>query len=920
MIATLHTLNSPTVRPGSLLRPAAFIMLCLFALSAPPADGVEIRVNCGGNAFLGHDGASYAADQPYAGHSWGYQGGWVHEHWNPIGGSPDSILYRSARRSDWGVSYSFDVPQDTYDVTLHLSDVINHWYDMGLQRIEAEGRVLLDELDVFEIVERCYALDARFRLPVNDGVLKLQFVPLQGAAQICAIEVATAAAIPGPPPAPEELEAIPGYGCLIVNWPHTSSDDLAGYQVERRHLPAGDWETVQPAIFLMSRFIDQDVVEGEEYVYRISALDLEGLSSHPSPPATARVRHRDESTLRDYEIIADEEDLILLNGNIETDDYIPAAFQWGDFFYWEEAGARYRGQSNLYGPKKNWKIKIDGGVLEGQDRLNLNSGYADPSLIREALAFQMTRLARSPSCRTERVNLYVNGRHRGIHTQIEQIDEHWLAVRDLPDDSPVFKCGGGLHLLLPHQYKYIYERKVGPEGNLQPIIALIETINLTPPDEFPRVISETVDLVSIFDWYAFQILAGNRDFATHNFYAIQNAETERWFLVPWDLDVTLGSSGTYLHDFDPETPVNMGTEEHPDLRGHNALIEHLLQHPQFRWMYARRMRELLQGPFAPEAWLDLAGEELATITDDVAADYHKWGWESSALQAEHAQEIATYVTQRHAYLETEIADYEPEIEFGVVLNEFLADNGSTLADEFGEYDDWIEVLNVGSQPVALEGLRLSDDLRQPRTWAFPDTMILPGAHLIVWADDDPEQGPLHATFKLGADGEELVLWSTDESGNVLIDHVVFGQQEEDISMGRVPDGCGPWVSLNPPTPGAPNGPLSGLEDLPTVANRGMRPSPALCIWPNPTLGPIQVTLRGAPEPTESAPEVGIGIYDVAGRFVGRVALRGDPPAASADLRDVLARIRPGIYWLRPQDRHLGRLAPARVVLLQDGRP
>ena len=43
-------------------------------------------------------------------------------------------------------------------------------------------------------------------------------------------------------------------------------------------------------------------------------------------------------------------------------------------------------------------------------------------------------------------------------------------------------------------------------------------------------------------------------------------------------------------------------------------------------------------------------------------------------------------------------------------------------------------------------------------WTFPaNTMIDPGALVLVWADNDEDQGPLHADFKLASNGEIVTL-------------------------------------------------------------------------------------------------------------------------------------------------------------------
>jgi len=74
----------------------------------------------------------------------------------------------------------------------------------------------------------------------------------------------------------------------------------------------------------------------------------------------------------------------------------------------------------------------------------------------------------------------------------------------------------------------------------------------------------------------------------------------------------------------------------------------------------------------------------------------------------------------------------------VVINEFMASNSSTVVDEAGEYDDWIELYNTTDFDISTAGLYLSDKLDNLKKWAMPNVVIAPDDYLIVWADSDEE--------------------------------------------------------------------------------------------------------------------------------------------------------------------------------------
>jgi hypothetical protein len=131
---------------------------------------------------------------------------------------------------------------------------------------------------------------------------------------------------------------------------------------------------------------------------------------------------------------------------------------------------------------------------------------------------------------------------------------------------------------------------------------------------------------------------------------------------------------------------------------------------------------------------------------------------------------------------------------GLVINEFLANNNTLQKDEYGDREDWIELYNNSSEVVDLGGCYLSDSIAYGIKWQIPfGTSIAPNSYLIVWADDDRYQLPLHTNFRLGNDSG--VLYLSSPAGNVL-DSVKYSQQTADQSYGRYPNGTGAFRTMN----------------------------------------------------------------------------------------------------------------------------
>ena len=139
----------------------------------------------------------------------------------------------------------------------------------------------------------------------------------------------------------------------------------------------------------------------------------------------------------------------------------------------------------------------------------------------------------------------------------------------------------------------------------------------------------------------------------------------------------------------------------------------------------------------------------------------------------------------------------------LVINEFMASNQSTITDETGSYGDWIELYNPTDEAVELGGWLISDDLEQPDEWVLDDALsIEAGGFLLLWADDDPEEGPSHLGFNLSRKGGQLGLYAPTERA---IDRLEYAEQASDLSAARTPDGSMDWEISDTPTPGESNG-------------------------------------------------------------------------------------------------------------------
>lgn len=165
-------------------------------------------------------------------------------------------------------------------------------------------------------------------------------------------------------------------------------------------------------------------------------------------------------------------------------------------------------------------------------------------------------------------------------------------------------------------------------------------------------------------------------------------------------------------------------------------------------------------------------------------------------------ESVSFPAQAPAQSRSYLVGYQPP---PLYINEFMADNGSTLvdSDEEDEFPDWFELYNAGDEPISLDGFFLTDDLDNPTRFAITAGLtIAPGAFRLFYADDDPSQGTTHTNFRLDNGGETIALLGP--YGAAPIDVIEYGAQRQDRSTGRFPDGAETLEQSLCATPGAPN--------------------------------------------------------------------------------------------------------------------
>lgn len=206
----------------------------------------------------------------------------------------------------------------------------------------------------------------------------------------------------------------------------------------------------------------------------------------------------------------------------------------------------------------------------------------------------------------------------------------------------------------------------------------------------------------------------------------------------------------------------------------------------------------LAGQFVKVAMSREGGSNTYTaeIPPQIAGEYVRYYIEAISDDSARTASYSPASAEHEVYIyQVRVAE---DIAHPVVINEFMSSNRNIIADEDGDYDDWVELYNNSDQPYDLTGYYLSDKEHDITRWAFPAGTVIPAnGYLIVWLDGkDKIDTGLHANFSLARSGEALYLVTPEFQ---FADRVVYGRMDHDTSYARVPNGAGDFQVTDSPT-------------------------------------------------------------------------------------------------------------------------
>ena len=280
-------------------------------------------------------------------------------------------------------------------------------------------------------------------------------------------------------------------------------------------------------------------------------------------------------------------------------------------------GLRYKGngtfieghESGRYSFKIDFNEYVKGQEFQGRTKINLQNNITDPSLMREALSYELFREAKIPASRVgyAKVYLTISGETKrkpvGLFTVVEQKDKRFLkrnygsskGLLMKPSTFGLFRYFGDDW----NEYEIGFVPKTEPtEEQQKRVMEFARLVHKADFGEFEKRYADYLNVDQFLRFVACNVVLCNLDSVfggSQNHYINLEPESNRFQFLPWDMDHSFGAfhmMGTpdARRDLSIDRPV---TDKHP-------IIERVLRVPGNKERYHAHLEDYLNTIFHEE--------------------------------------------------------------------------------------------------------------------------------------------------------------------------------------------------------------------------------------------------------------------------------------------------------------------------------
>ena len=357
----------------------------------------------------------------------------------------------------------------------------------------------------------------------------------------------------------------------------------------------------------------------------------------------AQVTFYDQASIQKIEITFTQPDwdYQLDTAKAGTDSYILASKLKINGVEFDSVGVKYKGNSSYDATYKKNPLHIEMDTYKNQSYqkikdIKLGNAYADPSLIREVLSYDI--LKNYMDCpRSNFAQVYINGTYIGLYANDESITKQFCSDHFYSSKNTFVKCNpigtaspntkSNLRYLSADSTAYFKFYEMKSDKGWKELVALCDTVT-----NFPAAMASILDVDRAIWMMAFNNAMVNLDsyngvFA-QNYYLYRDG-TKRFNPIIWDLNMSFGGFPHVGNSNSSLGTLNVTDMQKLPITSHSTdqywpLIKNILAVPMYKRMYVAHIRTIVKEIFTSGYYKTKAAQFMNLIDAAVTADTNKF--------------------------------------------------------------------------------------------------------------------------------------------------------------------------------------------------------------------------------------------------------------------------------------------------------
>jgi len=288
---------------------------------------------------------------------------------------------------------------------------------------------------------------------------------------------------------------------------------------------------------------------------------------------------------------------------------------------------------------------------------NYGTSY-DAAMLQEPVTNMVTQQAGIPATETAYTSFKINDNDETLYVVSELVNEAYLAKYFENANGILYKAELGSTLSYqdenPSSYanSFTQQTRVN-DADLAPLIDFMRFIDQADDASFESELPNYLDVDAFATYLAVNAMLVNTDSIlgmNNNYYLYYDNETERFTLLMWDANESLGKLGSSVtYDLSLTNTQQSGPGGRGGIGGgQNKLVARFMKTPTFKALYEQKLKDVYQSAFASNA--------MTKTVEKYAALIHSVNDERNLVEIEAydqaVEKVFTFIEQRMEYLGT----------------------------------------------------------------------------------------------------------------------------------------------------------------------------------------------------------------------------------------------------------------------------